>query len=79
MTNLRGRKTARRSRIVYADDVADAASRRATPTKYRERITKLRQIVTVHQKNVSALEEGNRHNQVTHLAVGDPRTGRGYC
>ena len=46
------------ARNVYAEGApAPLADERANADKYRERITKLRQIVTVHQKNVEALKK----------------------
>ena len=46
------------ARTVYADGApAPLPEERANADKYRERISKLRQIVAVHQKNIDALKK----------------------
>ena len=57
---------------------ADAAARGAgrTPSKYRERIARLRQAVQLHERNIEALQEGARQHA---LSVPRRAAAARYC
>ena len=68
------------ARAAYADGApSPLPEERADAEKYRQRIARLRQAVGLHERNIEALQEGTRVDQVTRtrraIARG-PRRGR---